>query len=68
MFLFSGKGYWQELIESILYAHHKLKIISAIQARALSISQGRAVGLAHYIIGDIGCTFAFVISSMVALS
>ena len=38
MFLFSGRGYCQELIESILFAHHKLKIITAIQARALSIS------------------------------
>jgi len=23
MFLYSGRGYWQELIESILWAHHK---------------------------------------------
>jgi photosystem I P700 chlorophyll a apoprotein A1 len=45
MFLYSGRGYWQELIESILWAHHKLKIVPHIQPRALSISQGRAVGL-----------------------
>ena len=32
------------LIESILWSHHKLKIIPHIQPRALSISQGRAVG------------------------
>ena len=44
MFLYSGRGYWQELIESILWAHHKLKIIPYIQPRALSITQGRAVG------------------------
>ena len=44
MFLFSGRAYWQELIESILWSHHKLKIIPHIQPRALSISQGRAVG------------------------
>ena len=44
MFLYSGRGYWQELIESILWAHHKFKIIPYIQPRALSISQGRAVG------------------------
>ncbi|KAL5646157.1 hypothetical protein ACJX0J_001772 [Zea mays] len=25
MFLFSGRGYWQELIESIVWAHNKLK-------------------------------------------
>ena len=68
MFLFSGRGYWQELIESILWAHHKLKIINFVQPRALSISQGRAVGLTHYTLGGIGCTFAFVISRMVVLS
>ena len=68
MFLFSGRGYWQELIESISYAHQKLKIVNAIQARALSISQGRAVGLTHYILGGIGVTNTFVISRMIALS
>jgi photosystem I P700 chlorophyll a apoprotein A1 len=44
MFLFSGRGYWQELIESILWSHNKLKVAPAIQPRALSITQGRAVG------------------------
>uniref|UniRef100_A0A7S1WVV6 photosystem I n=1 Tax=Alexandrium catenella TaxID=2925 RepID=A0A7S1WVV6_ALECA len=68
MFLYSGRGYWQELIESILWAHHKFKIVPYIQPRALSISQGRAVGLTHYILGGIGCTWAFFISRMVALS
>ena len=47
IFLFSGRAYWQELIESILWSHHKLKIIPHIQPRALSISQGRAVGFIH---------------------
>jgi photosystem I P700 chlorophyll a apoprotein A1 len=50
MFLFSGRGYWQELIESIVWAHNKLNFAPAIQPRALSITQGRAVGLAHYLI------------------
>ena len=67
MFLYSGRGYWQELIESILWAHHKLKIVPSIQPRALSISSGRAVGLTHYILGGIGCTWAFYISRMVAI-
>jgi len=67
MFLYSGRGYWQELIESILWAHHKLKIVPSIQPRALSISQGRAVGLAHFILGGIGCSWSFFISRMVAL-
>ena len=65
MFLYSGRGYWQELIESILWAHHKFKIMPHIQPRALSISQGRAVGFIHYTLGGVGCTWAFFISRMV---
>lgn len=68
MFLYSGRGYWQELIESILWAHHKLKIMPKIQPRALSISQGRAVGFIHYTLGGVSCTWAFFISRMVGLS
>jgi len=59
MFLFSGRGYSQELIESVVWAHNKLKLAPAIQPRALSITQGRAVGLAHYLLGGIGTTWAF---------
>jgi photosystem I P700 chlorophyll a apoprotein A1 len=59
MFLFSGRGYWQELIESIVWAHNKLKVAPTIQPRALSITQGRAVGVAHYLLGGIGTTWAF---------
>jgi photosystem I P700 chlorophyll a apoprotein A1 len=59
MFLFSGRGYWQELIESIVWAHNKLKVAPAIQPRALSITQGRAVGVAHYLLGGIATTWAF---------
>nr|YP_010260915.1 photosystem I P700 apoprotein A1 [Cephaleuros virescens]UIB38669.1 photosystem I P700 apoprotein A1 [Cephaleuros virescens] len=59
MFLFSGRGYWQELIESILWAHNKLKFAPAIAPRALSITQGRAVGLAHYLLGGIVTTWSF---------
>merc|ERR1712187_325862 len=59
MFLFSGRGYWQELIESIVWAHNKLKLAPSIQPRALSITQGRAVGLAHYLLGGIGTTWSF---------
>jgi photosystem I P700 chlorophyll a apoprotein A1 len=59
MFLFSGRGYWQELIESILWAHNKLNVAPSIQPRALSITHGRASGLAHYLLGGIGTTWAF---------
>ncbi|MBH8567114.1 photosystem I core protein PsaA [Nostoc sp. CENA67] len=59
MFLFSGRGYWQELIESIVWAHNKLRVAPSIQPRALSIIQGRAVGVAHYLLGGIATTWAF---------
>jgi len=62
MFLFSGRGFWQELIESILWAHRKLKVAPLISPRALSITQGRAVGLAHYLLGGIGVTWAFLLA------
>jgi photosystem I P700 chlorophyll a apoprotein A1 len=62
MFLFSGRGYWQELIESIVWAHNKLNVAPAISPRALSITQGRAVGLAHYLLGGIATTWAFFLA------
>ena len=68
MFLFSGRGYWQELIESIVWAHNKLNFGPAIQPRALSITQGRAVGLAHYLLGGIGTTWAFFLARAVSIS
>ncbi|MCU0567858.1 MAG: photosystem I core protein PsaA [Oculatellaceae cyanobacterium Prado106] len=68
MFLFSGRGYWQELIESIVWAHNKLKVAPAIQPRALSIIQGRAVGVAHYLLGGIVTTWAFFLARIIAVS
>jgi photosystem I P700 chlorophyll a apoprotein A1 len=67
MFLFSGRGYWQELIESIVWAHSKLKLAPAIQPRALSITQGRAVGLAHYLLGGIGTTWSFFLARIISV-
>jgi photosystem I P700 chlorophyll a apoprotein A1 len=67
MFLFSGRGYWQELIESIVWAHNKLKLAPAVQPRALSITQGRAVGLAHYLVGGIGTTWAFFLARIISV-
>jgi photosystem I P700 chlorophyll a apoprotein A1 len=67
MFLFSGRGYWQELIESIVWAHNKLKVAPAIQPRALSIIQGRAVGVAHYLLGGIVTTWAFFLCRILSV-
>lgn len=68
MFLYSGRGYWQELIESILWSHIKLRFTPFIHPRALSISQGRAVGVSHYILGGVGCSWSFFISRIISLS
>jgi photosystem I P700 chlorophyll a apoprotein A1 len=67
MFLFSGRGYWQELIESILWAHNKLKVAPSIQPRALSITQGRAVGVAHYLLGGIATTWSFFLARIISV-
>ncbi|EGJ34085.1 MULTISPECIES: photosystem I core protein PsaA [Moorena] len=67
MFLFSGRGYWQELIESIVWAHNKLKVAPSIQPRALSITQGRAVGVAHYLLGGIVVTWSFFLARILSV-
>ena len=68
MFLWSGRGYWQELIESIAWAHNKLKLAPTIQPRAMSITQGRAVGVAHFLLGGIATTWAFFFAHLIPLS
>lgn len=68
MFLFSGRGYWQELIESLVWAHNKLKINVSIKPKALSITQGRAVGVAHFLLGGIGTTWAFFLARAISIN
>ncbi|KAL5645691.1 hypothetical protein ACJX0J_004748 [Zea mays] len=53
MFLFSCRGYWQELIESIVWAHNKLKDV--------------AVGVTHYLLGGIATTWAFFLARIIAV-
>jgi hypothetical protein len=57
----------QELIESIVWAHNKLKVAPTIQPRALSITQGRAVGVAHYLLGGIATTWSFFLARIIAV-
>ena len=63
--------YWQELIESIVWARNKLKVAPATQPRALSIIQGRAegraVGVTHYLLGGIVTTWAFFLARIIAV-
>jgi len=68
MFLYSGRGYWQELIESIVWSHNKIKLVVHVQGMALSISQGRAVGLTHYMFGGILVTWSYFTSRIVSLT
>mmetsp|Transcript_92956 Transcript_92956/g.262066 ORF Transcript_92956/g.262066 Transcript_92956/m.262066 type:complete len:519 (-) Transcript_92956:8-1564(-) len=69
MFLISWRGYWQELIEAILYMHIKSAIVydlwsgSTLTPVALSIMQARSIGLFHFVVGFIATYAAFIISA-----
>ncbi|KAL4185460.1 hypothetical protein AMTRI_Chr10g230770 [Amborella trichopoda] len=63
MFLFSCHSCWQELIESIVRAHNKLKVAPASQPRALSIVQGCGAGVS---LGGIATTWAFYLAKTIA--
>ena len=59
MFLISWRGYWQELIDSILFMHLQAPVLGNIwQGQyytpiALSIVQARFIGLVHFSVGFI---------------
>ena len=67
MFLISWRGYWQELIETLVWAHERTPLANLIRWRdkpvALSIVQARLVGLIHFTVGYILTYAAFVIAS-----
>jgi len=67
MFLISWRGYWQELIETIVWAHQRTPLANLVGWRdkpvALSIVQARVVGLAHFSVGYILTYGAFLIAS-----
>ena len=67
MFLISWRGYWQELIETLVWAHERTPIANLVRWRdkpvALSIVQARLVGLAHFTVGFIFTFAPFVIAS-----
>jgi photosystem I P700 chlorophyll a apoprotein A2 len=67
MFLISWRGYWQELIETIVWAHQRTPLANLVGWRdkpvALSIVQARVVGLAHFAVGFILTYAAFLIAS-----
>ena len=69
MFLISWRGYWQELIDIILYMHLKTPILydlwngNIYTPVALSIVQARFVGLIHFAAGFILTYSSFIIGS-----
>nr|NP_045213.1 photosystem I P700 chlorophyll a apoprotein A2 [Cyanidium caldarium]Q9TLQ6.1 RecName: Full=Photosystem I P700 chlorophyll a apoprotein A2; AltName: Full=PSI-B; AltName: Full=PsaB [Cyanidium caldarium]AAF12881.1 unknown [Cyanidium caldarium]WDB00145.1 photosystem I P700 chlorophyll a apoprotein A2 [Cyanidium caldarium] len=67
MFLISWRGYWQELIESLVWAHERTPLANLITWKdkpvALSIVQARLVGLVHFSVGYVLTYAAFVIAS-----
>jgi photosystem I P700 chlorophyll a apoprotein A2 len=67
MFLISWRGYWQELIETLVWAHERTPLANLVRWKdkpvAMSIVQGRLVGLAHFSIGFIVTFAAFLIAS-----
>ncbi len=67
MFLISWRGYWQELIETLVWAHERTPLANLIRWKdkpvAMSIVQGRLIGLAHFSVGYILTYGAFLIAS-----
>jgi photosystem I P700 chlorophyll a apoprotein A2 len=67
IFLISWRGYWQELIETLVWAHERTPLANLVPWRdkpvALSIVQARLVGLVHFSVGYIFTYSAFLIAS-----
>jgi photosystem I P700 chlorophyll a apoprotein A2 len=67
MFLISWRGYWQELIETLVWAHERTPLANLIRWKdkpvALSIVQARLVGVTHFAVGFIFTYAAFLIGA-----
>ncbi|MEN8444442.1 MAG: photosystem I core protein PsaB [Cyanobacteria bacterium J06555_13] len=66
MFLITWRGYWQELIETLMWAHENTPLSFGYpkdKPVALSIVQARLVGLTHFTVGYIATYGAFLIAS-----
>ncbi len=67
MFLISWRGYWQELIERLVWSHERTPLANEFvwqdKPAALSIVQARIVGLRHFSVGYVLRYGAFVIAS-----
>ena len=67
IFLISWRGYWQELIETLIWAHERTPLTNLVRWTnkpvALSIIQARFIGLMHFSVGYIFTYAAFLIAS-----
>jgi photosystem I P700 chlorophyll a apoprotein A2 len=67
MFLISWRGYWQELIETLVWAHERTPLANLVRWKdkpvALSIVQARLVGLTHFTVGYVFTYAAFLIGA-----
>jgi len=69
MFLISWRGYWQELVDSIVFMHLKTPFLfniwsgNRITPQALSIVQARFIGLVHFSVGFIVTYAAFILKA-----
>ena len=67
MFLISWRGYWQELIETLVWAHERTPLANLIgwtdKPVALSIVQARLVGLIHFGVGFVFTYASFLLAS-----
>jgi photosystem I P700 chlorophyll a apoprotein A2 len=68
MFLIAWRGYWQEMMETLVWAHARTPIANLLIWQdapvAMSIVQGRVIGLIHFTVGFI-LTFApFLVASL----
>jgi photosystem I P700 chlorophyll a apoprotein A2 len=67
MFLISWRGYWQELIETLVWAHQRTPIANQIgwvhTPVALTIVQARLVGLWHFAMGLIMTYGAYMVTT-----
>ena len=67
MFLISWRGYWQELIETLVWAHQRTPLANIAgwndKPVALSIVQARLVGLSHFAIGFVFTYAPFLIAT-----
>ena len=71
MFLISWRGYWQELVDSIVYLHLQTPFLydpwntGVLTPAALSILQARLIGLTHFIVGFILTYVSFLVGSTI---